>query len=643
MSAKVVNGGLFVVVLGLLAWVVAGLRAPANPGEFNTRDFGQLPVLVNGRVQPLDSVGANALLQIRTRRSVSFKEPQPDGGEARRRLGATDWLLEVFIKPEVADTRPVFRIDNPDLKDLLKLPGDESLHYFTFKELEGSLGEVQKQAERANGIEAQLRSLFEKNVVRLNQSLILYQRLKNSLQPESTHDFAGELAEYEGAMKAGMEAFRQSEAGEAHDEEALTNFARMAQRYDLLSRMAYPMLIPTPGGTGDNAGWRTVGEALLEPIHGGAWSPAVAAYAAMSTAYHNGDATEFNSALAGYRQWLTSNLADAVSKGRSEFLFNQWAPFYRSTVVYVVAFLLGCVSWFAWFKPFNRAALALLLLAFLVHTVGVVFRMALEGRPPVTNLYSSAVFVGWGTVLLGLILEKIFRNSIGIVMAAAVGFATQVIAHNLALGGDTMEMMRAVLDSNFWLTTHVITITIGYSAMFAAGVLGLLYIGLGVFSRIMDASTRKAIERMVYGTICFATLFSFVGTILGGIWADQSWGRFWGWDPKENGALLIVIWCAVILHAHWDGLVEGRGLMNLAIFGNIVTSFSWFGVNMLGVGLHSYGFMDAAFKWLVGFIVFNLAFIGLGLLPFAYWKSLRAPSSPPEPRVRGAKPAASRA
>ena len=95
------------------------------------------------------------------------------------------------------------------------------------------------------------------------------------------------------------------------------------------------------------------------------------------------------------------------------------------------------------------------------------------------------------------------------------------------------------------------------------------------------------------------------------IWADQSWGRFWGWDPKENGALLIVIWCAVILHARWGGMVRERGLMALAIFGNVVTSFSWFGVNMLGVGLHSYGFMDKAFQWLMAFIITQLVLIAL--------------------------------
>jgi cytochrome c biogenesis factor len=122
-------------------------------------------------------------------------------------------------------------------------------------------------------------------------------------------------------------------------------------------------------------------------------------------------------------------------------------------------------------------------------------------------------------------------------------------------------------------------------------------------------------------------IFSFVGTVLGGIWADQSWGRFWGWDPKENGALIIVLWNALILHARWDGLVRERGLMNLAVFGNIVTAFSWFGVNMLGIGLHSYGFMDAARTWLTIFILSQMAIIALGCLPLRHWRSRREPTA----------------
>jgi cytochrome c biogenesis factor len=169
----------------------------------------------------------------------------------------------------------------------------------------------------------------------------------------------------------------------------------------------------------------------------------------------------------------------------------------------------------------------------------------------------------------------------------------------------------------------VVAITTGYSAMFLAGMLAMIYIVRGVFTRSLKKETADSLTRMTYGVVCFATLFSFVGTVLGGIWADQSWGRFWGWDPKENGAVLIVLWCAIILHARWGGFIRQRGLMIMAIFGNVVTSFSWFGVNMLGVGLHSYGFMQKAFPWLVGFIVSQLALMALAAMPLDRWLSFR--------------------
>src|SRR5690606_11865678 len=223
-------------------------------------------------------------------------------------------------------------------------------------------------------------------------------------------------------------------------------------------------------------------------------------------------------------------------------------------------------------------AFYLIALAFVVHTAGLIFRMALEGRPPVTNLYSSAIFIGWGTCVLGLILERIYKVGLGSAMAGLAGFITLLIAHNLALGGDTMRMMQAVLDTNFWLATHVVVVTLGYSATVVAGVLSMAYVILGVFTPVLtarkDFNLGSALTKMVYAIICFATLFSFTGTVLGGIWADQSWGRFWGWDPKENGAILLVLWNVFILHARIGGFVKTRGLMALAIFGNIVTSRS---------------------------------------------------------------------
>ena len=186
-----------------------------------------------------------------------------------------------------------------------------------------------------------------------------------------------------------------------------------------------------------------------------------------------------------------------------------------------------------------------------------------------------------------------------------------------------MEMMRAVLDTNFWLATHVVVVTLGYASTFVAGFLAVIYIVRGLFTRTLDSATAKGLARMVYAIVCFATLFSFVGTVLGGIWADQSWGRFWGWDPKENGALIIVLWNVLILHLRWGGMIRERGLINCAIVGNIVTSWSWFGVNMLGIGLHSYGFMDQAFLWLMLFVGSQLLLVALGMLPPNLWRSPR--------------------
>ncbi len=118
-------------------------------------------------------------------------------------------------------------------------------------------------------------------------------------------------------------------------------------------------------------------------------------------------------------------------------------------------------------------------------------------------------------------------------------------------------MLQAVLDTQFWLATHVVTINLGYAATFAAGAWGIVYILFSHVFPLLDDDARRKVLRTLYGTLCFAIFFSFVGTVLGGLWADDSWGRFWGWDPKENGALMIVLWNALVLHARWGGFGEG--------------------------------------------------------------------------------------
>ncbi|HEY3787320.1 MAG TPA: cytochrome c biogenesis protein CcsA, partial [Urbifossiella sp.] len=328
--------------------------------------------------------------------------------------------------------------------------------------------------------------------------------------------------------------------------------------------------------------------------------------------------------------------------------------------------------------------------------------------------------------ILGLILEKVFPIGIGNIVGSVLGVATTIVAHNIATE-DTLEMMRAVLDTNFWLATHVTTVTFGYTATLVAGFLGVAYLfqmfcsvirdsfqapgtptpdrllaygaaaagivfiplsvgwvlfdalanfeflpmGLGELLRYgmvavggvyflallaaraaadsidshgkpiavsmprfaipvsgmaLTPHVSKILGQMIYGIVCFATMLSFIGTVLGGIWADQSWGRFWGWDPKENGAVLIVLMNSLILHARWCGLVKIRGMAVLAVIGNMITAWSWFGTNQLGIGLHAYGFDTRLADGCTSFWISMSVIAALGLIPQRFW-SLSAPVS----------------
>jgi ABC-type transport system involved in cytochrome c biogenesis permease subunit len=294
-------------------------------------------------------------------------------------------------------------------------------------------------------------------------------------------------------------------------------------------------------------------------------------------------------------------------------------------VLYVVAFVLGVFSWIGWTEPLRRASLWLLVLTFALHTLALVGRIYISGRPPVTNLYSATIFVGWAGVLLALVFESIYRLGLGNIAAAVIGFLTLLVAHNLSLDGDTFIVLQAVLDTQFWLATHVVTVNLGYGATVVAGVWGALYILMAHVFPILDENAPTAIASPTARSACHI-FFSFVGTVLGGLWADDSWGRFWGWDPKENGALIIVLWNALVLHARWGGIVKSRGFATLAVGGNIAVAWSGFGVNEFGVGLHAYGASESSTAmWLLVFATSQLAIMALGAMPSEWFEKFGRP------------------
>ena len=606
----------YLIVFGIAVLVLlGGLRTSKVDSDFDLEAFAELPVQVGGRIKPLDSVARNTLLILSARQKVVTDEGVT--------LSPIEWFLDLTMRPELADTYPVFKIEFPDDLGLVGL-AEQGQRYYSFNELLPFSEELSRLHGEINPA-PELRSPYEKQIADINNGLIRYHRVMHSLHPigeaERLDRLVDEYQSYLATIQVGMVELRKQQAGEEFDAALLKRFITFADDYLKLSTTAHLRVVPPPPPVDPLEDWKNIGLELLDVMKGDSLSPYVTSYASLTMAYRSGDAEQFNSEVNELRERFIADFPGDISRVHYERVFNALQPFYISMQLYVLIFLAACISWLHWPKELAKAAFWVLVLTFSIHTFGLLSRMYIQGRPPVTNLYSSAVFVGWGAVLLGILIEKFFKNGIGAAMASLVGFCTLIIAHHLAMTGDTLEMMRAVLDSNFWLATHVVIITFGYSAIFLAGALAILFVLLGVFGSRFNNDTARSLSAMVYGIICFGTLFSLVGTILGGIWADQSWGRFWGWDPKENGALMIVIMGAIYLHARWGGICKERGLMALAIWGNIITAWSWFGTNMLPVGLHSYGRMDSAYAWLIGFVLLQLVLTATALLPWRLWRS----------------------
>jgi ABC-type transport system involved in cytochrome c biogenesis permease subunit len=557
-----------------LLYTMTPLSAPAT--QMQLHEFGGIPVQDGGRIKPFDSMARTTLMLISGRQT--YKD------ENNTTQPAVKWVLDVIAHNDSALHSKVFRIENEQVLSLLGLrPRSETNFRYALDEFDSpnKMQVLEEKAKAAAGVPERQRDVFQVKVLELAEHVELYIRMMNGSQPR--------LVPPESPEERDWRTLRQAVAG-VHNVEDMRKIAEQ--------------------------------------------EPDLAALNIILSAYQRSNPKLFNEAVAEYRKDVEKRFPAETQRTDTELFFNHFAPFYQCAVLYVVVFLLSCLAWFGWSGTLNRAAFWLAVLTLAVHTGALLGRMYLTSRwfVFVTNLYSSAVFIGWGCVVLCLVLEWLFRNGVGNLVGSVLGALTMLVAHHLAAAGDTLEMMRAVLDTNFWLATHVTCVTTGYTATFVAGFLGLVYIVRGVVTPSLDRGTARALGQMIYGVVCFATLLSFTGTVLGGIWADQSWGRFWGWDPKENGALLIVIWNALILHARWGGMVKQRGMAVLAVVGNMVTGWSWFGTNQLGVGLHAYGFNNTLANGLVLFWGSQLAVIAMGwLLPLKWWASYAALTAPARP------------
>lgn len=802
MTRAIFWGPLLAALFGVV-WFGYSMRAASDrAGEMQIKKFGKFPVQDGGRVKPIDTFARVQLMNVTRRQEYYWEilgkekddQGRPKVKEAKRRP-AIEWFLNLQAEGYAsAMPRMPFVIEDKKLRDWFGLAHDRPGHQFNLRDLGENPQILEKlkelDAKRANpkgakpdelkamallkelqDREKEGEAMLEKRQQTNHTSFaVKIFRIDNDqvkemlgLEPREGHRYS--LAEIltgdskpddpnpnnrgkrfrtfmEKASKINQQLAAQERTEKDLDlvETKVLELDRHLRMQTRLRQMDGLLIVP-PGGTVTE--WKSLGEALAE---GDAQvNPNAAAMEKMIRAYAVDDVKTFNKEVDAYAAAMATQFPNQTFRARIEAWFHQFAPFYQCSLLYLGVLILAIASWIVPSQG-GRAALrwsafSLACTILVIHTQALGLRIYLTERPPITNLYSASVSIGWMCVLLCLFLELIFRNSMAVTAASVLGFATMVVAHHLGTSGDTMEVMQAVLDTNFWLATHVTTVSAGYAATFVAGLFGagfvylmlasvvrqafaqrrplngleslhfvvavfglvmlptcliiavlggfwvlvsdgesldlvtLFIVSLPIFAagcvyagiviarrfspefladrsneiprvvHVVDAlaltnSLGKALGTALYGVVCFATLLSFVGTVLGGIWADQSWGRFWGWDPKENGALMIVIMNAMILHARWGGIIKERGMSLLAIIAGMITVWSYFGTNQLGVGLHAYGFNNTLALGCAIFWMSQMGVMAFGLLPLSCWRAYADLHPLPAPAATAAAPRA---
>jgi len=323
----------------------------------------------------------------------------------------------------------------------------------------------------------------------------------------------------------------------------------------------------------------------------------LAAWQAMQAAYRGGEAAEFQKQLKVFQSHLESlGGAELYPSGqiKIELLYNRLHPFRWAWIVFLISFGLLLVPGQSGCRQMGRpycAAMALFAMGLFLQIVGFGLRLIISGRAPVTNMYEVLVFMALGASFIAFIYELVYRQKVFALAASAVAALTLILADNLpAVFDPSIQPLVPVLQSNWWLTVHVITITIGYAAFLQA--MGIGHIAMARY--LFWPSDRKTIENLTrfnYRTMQIGVLFLAAGTLLGGLWAEKAWGRFWGWDPKETWALIALLLYLAVLHARYVRWIGGFGLNAASVLAFQGIVMAGYGVNyLLGTGKHSYGF-----------------------------------------------------
>lgn len=622
---------------------------------------GALAVQDGGRVKPLSTYAATTLLRLNGRRSLTTP--------AGERLGATAWLLDVLVYPEQAVTYPCFQVQDSSAVHAigLSVAAKGRRDRWSFEELRPAVPRLFELAHGWAPVEPGKRSTLQHQVVLLAEAVDAFLVLAGFLDFARVElpvpSTAGTASLFEGSRGVRYSDLvrRGPQLGERYmalagspdplqrEERArLEGLLRLASELGRASaRLA---LLPPDAEVAELPAWHTPGELLAAALDGRQAGrrevEALVALEALADSAAPGTARE--AALAQLAA-VVGPMAAARGETRRlglEIAYYRLRPLSFGLALFVAAFLASACSWL---RPRARLPYwicgAGTLGGTLLLALAITMRCVIRERPPISTLYETVLFVTWSGAALGLVLEWIDRKRVALFAAALLGVVGLFLANGYETleRRDTMPSLVAVLDTNFWLATHVTTIVIGYAAgLFAALLASIYLVARALRGRAWRPELFRSLGRMTYGTIAFALIFSIVGTILGGIWANDSWGRFWGWDPKENGALLICLSQIAILHGRRGGYLKELGLCVSAAFAGTIIAFSWWGVNLLGVGLHSYGFTSGVHGALWTYYLLQWGVCALGAAIWWRERGAARPTSPAaarEPRTRAAIPA----
>ncbi len=295
-------------------------------------------------------------------------------------------------------------------------------------------------------------------------------------------------------------------------------------------------------------------------------------------------------------------------KIRLEVFYFDVKPFEWAAFFYLLGFLF--FTFFKRVKFSKPLAFFCVVSALLFHTLGLGLRVYILSRPPVSNMYESMIYMNWALMIFASVFVAWKKSLLPLGAGALVSSLVMIYANLLPIDS-SLDVLVPVLRSNYWLSIHVMTVVSSYGAFGLAMALGHRHLFLTALAKKFTKKAEMESAELIYKVIQLGTLLIGTGTVLGGVWANESWGRFWGWDPKETWALITFLGYLAVIHLKYAKKLSNFALAMCAVLGFLLVLMTWYGVNfVLGRGLHSYGQGSGGMIWVIYYLIFEACFVG---------------------------------